>query len=231
MYPRLFGVSALITYDLLGVLGYGIVIWYLLHPKTRPARAEGEDRVTLRVLVPLLVHLVAYTFGGELLGSVIQRGTEFYGYVAVSAVGMTLAAITLGGRPLVWLDRTVPLYLTVASALKLSCFCAGCCGGLPWAYGLYNHQTNRCEFPIQLVEMVAYALLLWVLSRYRSSEGRRFALFLAVYAAFRFGVQFFRSDMPTFSVFHWLSVAVCAVGVALWLICGRRMDEKCTNVG
>ena len=142
--------------------------------------------------------------------------------VCLSAVATVLAATTMGESPLARLDATVPLYLTLASVLKLSCFCAGCCHGYPWAYGLLNHQTGHTEVPVQLIEAASYALLLWGLSRYRARSGRRFLWFLTGYAGVRFVVQFARADQPVFSGFHWLSAAffaVGAVGLALtyWL--------------
>lgn len=208
MYPYLFNHSALQLYDIIGVLGYLVILLFFLIKRNRPGGWSPT-------LVLLLVHLVSFTFGGMRLGEAIGRGTEFFGYVSVSALGTGLAAVSLRGRPLVWLDRTVPLYLTLASVLKLSCFCAGCCNGLPWAYGLYNYRTLHVEFPIQLVEMALYALLLCLLLRYRGRPGRRFALFLTGYAGVRFAVQFFRVDRPAFSAFHWMSAVFFGVGVLM----------------
>lgn len=117
--------------------------------------------------------------------------------------------------------------------LKLSCFCQGCCNGLPWQYGWYNATAARREFPIQLVEKVIYAALLWILSRPRAMgrPGYRFAYFLMGYAACRFAVQFFRSDMAPFTLFHWVSAAVFAVGVIYWVVahCIARAKNASVN--
>lgn len=229
MYPYFFGISDLRTYDVIGVLGYGLLIWYLLDKKTRPARADRVGKSAFwAVCLPLAVHLMAYTFGGNRLGDWIGRGTDFYGYVAVSAAGTVLAAYVLEERPAVWLDRTVPLYLAVASALKIGCFCGGCCEGMPWRWGLYNQQTGRTEFPIQLVEMAVYALLLVLLSRYRGRDGQRFALFLMGYAAVRFAVQFVRTDVAVFSLFHWLSAVVFGIGALC--LCVFHVKQKRTDI-
>lgn len=229
MYPYLFGIESLKMYDLIGIFGYAIVIAFFLNQKNRPLTPIGQEigksRAWLWVALPLAVHLVAFTFGGERLGSFIGRGTEFYGYLTVSAIGMALAAVVLGAPPLKWLDKTVSLYLLLAAVLKLSCFCAGCCYGLPWAYGLYNARMDQIQFPIQLVEMAAYATLLFLLWRYRGRPGQRFALFVTGYAAVRFGVQFFRADRAAFSAFHWMSAVFAAIGVAMWLLC-RWIPQK-----
>lgn len=233
MYPYLFGIESLKMYDLIGVFGYVIVIVFFLNRKNRPLTSVGQEveksRAWLWVALPLAVHLVAFTFGGERLGGYIGRGTEFFGYLAVSAVGVALAAVVLGAPPLKWLDRTVPLYLTLAATLKMSCFCAGCCYGLPWEHGLYNVRQDQTQFPIQLVEMAAYVVLLCLLRRYRGRDGQRFALFLAGYAAIRFVVQFFRDDIAVFSTFHWMSAVFAAIGVVMWAVCGMVGKKKCST--
>lgn len=235
MYPYLFGNQSLIMYDLIGILGYIILFLFLLFNKSRyyaDGSLSGSDTKPARWLtfaVLLTVHLVSYTFAGMRIGVWLGRATEFFGYVGISAVGVVLAAIMMGFSPLKWLDRTVPLYLTLAATLKTSCFCAGCCYGLPWEHGLYNARQDQTQFPIQLVEMAAYALLLCLLCRYRGRDGQRFALFVAGYAAIRFGVQFFRADMAVFSTFHWMSAVFFAIGVTMWAVCVMVGKKRCST--
>ena len=232
MYPYLFGIDSLKMYDLIGVFGYVIIIVFFVNKKNRLLASVGQEmessRAWLWVALPLAVHLVAFTFGGEWLGAYIGRGTEFFGYLAVSAVGIALAAVVLGAPPLQWLDRAVPLYLSLAAVLKLSCFCAGCCYGLPWEQGWYNMRQDQTQFPIQLVEMGTYATLFFLLRRYKGLDGQRFALFLMGYAAVRFGVQFFRGDIQVFSTFHWMSVVFVAIGAMMWAVCTARKSERST---
>ena len=221
MYPNLFGNPSLGMYDIIGVLGYLLILAYFLWKKTWSPALDVETPKKGKVwltLLPLLVHLITYTFGGKQLGGVVNRATEFFGYVAVSAVAMALAAATLGAKPLEWLDKTTPLYLLLASVLKLSCFCGGCCYGRVWVYGLYNYLHQQWEFPIQLVEAAVYGLLFVLLSRYQGRPGVRFALFLTGYAGVRFIVQFFRADMAVFSSFHWMSAVFFAIGVVCWTL-------------
>lgn len=220
MYPHLFGNSELLMYDLIGILGYLLIVPYFLWKKTWPVTLDGETtakRRALLTLLPLLVHLVSYTFGGLRLAALVERGTDFFGYVAISALGMVLAAVALGARPLNWLDKTAPLYPATAAVLKFSCFCAGCCYGLPWDGGLYNHRTQQREFPIQLVESALCMVLCLLISRYKGRPGQRFALFLTGYAGVRFMLQFFRGDLGAFTPFHWMSGAFLAIGVVLWV--------------
>ena len=252
MYIYLFGISDLRMYDVIGALGLLIVVFFFLNRKwwprelgavakehiaayadrtPLPLRGKEQYWLVLGAVVPMVVHLVFYMLGGERFANLALAGraTEFFGYIVTSAVGMALAAGALGYAPLRWLDRTAPLYLVMASVLKLCCFCAGCCNGLLWEHGLYNHKFHQTEFPIQLVELALYAGLLLPLARYKGAPGRRFSLFLTAYAAVRFVVQFFRVDRPLFSAFHWMSAVFFAVGVLAWVLCGvlsQKMQSK-----
>lgn len=211
MYPNLFGIPALRMYDLIGMLGYVIVIVFFLLKKNRSTWGK--------TLLLMAVHLVAYTFAGQRLAALLPgRATEFFGYLGIAGAATALAAVAFGENPLRQLDRTVPLHLILAAVLKLGCFCSGCCQGYPWVYGLFNHQTGQAEFPVQLLEGALYALLLWALWRYKGRPGQRFALMVMGYAAGRFLVQFARVDQPVFSGFHWLSGAFFALGAALLVL-------------
>lgn len=218
MYPYPFGVETMRMYDLIGLMGYPILIIFLIINKNRLYLTENNPK-KWHIWLLLAVQLVAFTFAGENLAPLVGRGTEFFAFVAVSAVGMALTAVMLGFRPLRWLDATVPLYLMLAAVLKFSCFCGGCCYGLSWEWGLYNHSTHRSEFPIQLVEAAAYLVLLLLLRRHKGREGARFALFLAAYAAVRFAVQFIRADVAVFTPFHWMSAVFFALGATMWAVC------------
>ena len=226
MYPYLFGMENLRMYDLIGVIGYVILLVFFILNRNRYFEpfSDGEKRSQWSFWLFLAVQLVAYTFGGTFFGGFVSRATEFFGFVSISAIGMALTAVMWGYHPLRWLDRTVPLYLTLAAMLKMSCFCSGCCYGLPWERGLFNIRQNQAQIPVQLVESALYALLLCLLLRYRGREGTRFALFLGGYAAVRFAVQFFRGDVAVFTSFHWMSAVFFAMGAVLWLVCKYRKE-------
>ena len=245
MYPELFGITSISTYDLIGICGYAILwlfslaryplgclmrepsIWMLERQRdhqnrdhTTPQKQSLAHWAKRELLILTAVHTVMFTFGGNLLGQWIGRSTDFYGYVLLTVLAVTLASVALGGDVRLRLDALATPFFALAAFLKLGCFCAGCCYGLPWAYGLYNENTQQHEFPIQLVEMAAYVLMLLCVVRWRSHwrKGEVFAFFLVVYSAFRFAVQFFRGDEALFSLFHWISAVVCLLGVFYWLV-------------
>ena len=223
MYPNLFGNPALKMYDWIGVLGYFVILGFFLWKKTWSYRRW-------RMVLPLVVQLITYTFAGERFAALLPgRSTEFFGYLLISAVSMALAALTMGESPRRWLDDTAPLYLGLASMLKISCFCSGCCHGFPWAYGFYNLAHQQIEFPIQLVEVALYALLAMCVMRYRAQPGQRFALGVAGYAVVRFAVQFFRADQPAFSHFHRMSLLFVLAGGLLWVLWSKKATEQKTE--
>lgn len=244
MYPELFGITGISAYELIGVCGY-VILWLFSFSRyaiagliedpsvwmlERQAYHQNRDRSALRkrclahwakkeMLMLTALHTVMFTFGGNILGQWIGRSTDFYGYVLLTALAVVLASVALGGDVRTRLDSLAATFFAMAAFLKLGCFCAGCCYGLPWAYGFYNENTQQHEFPIQLVEMAVYVLLFFVVRwRFRGRKGEGFAFFLVVYSSFRFIMQFFRGDEAVFSVFHWVSATVCLLGILYWLL-------------
>lgn len=243
MYQYLFGnADSLPMYDLVGILGYFIIIGITFYPPNILKKSRslgtlalylknhrdvlGKSQITTAKFLDdyfwakteigtlVLVHIVTYTFAGELFGDLIGRRTDFYGYVFGTNVAICVVCYILGLNVLQELDNLVPIYLAIASFLKIGCLCAGCCNGLEWEYGLYNHCTERYEFPIQLVEGVTYAIFLFFLKSYkkRVPTGYLAPIFLILYSSFRFLIQFFRTDSAVFSLFHLISLLVLILG-------------------
>lgn len=230
-------------YDLIGVLGYFIIIGFAFsrkrlleksaclgsltlylkehreHLRSFPKKAEKlcNDQFWAKkeILLLFFLHVVTFTFFGEMFGKLIGRGTDFFGYVVGTNIAFCIACYFLGLNAFQELDNLVPIYLSIASLLKLSCFCAGCCNGREWEGGLYNHATARYEFPIQLVEGFVYLLLLLVfrLSKKRLPTGYTAPLFLISFSAFRFFIQFFRTDEEVFSLFHFIPFVAFILGL------------------
>jgi phosphatidylglycerol:prolipoprotein diacylglycerol transferase len=120
---------------------------------------------------------------------------------------------------------------------RLGCFAAGCCWGAeckrPWAVTFTDPEANRLTgvplgtslHPSQLYEAVAEGLifvLLWRRIAQPHREGHIFALYLLLYSAVRFAVEFFRSHAQALpfglplSNTQWISLAL--FGVGLWLL-------------
>ena len=119
---------------------------------------------------------------------------------------------------------------------RLGCFCAGCCYGVPYDGPLaltFSHSAfapaGVALFPVQLLEALCN-LLIFVVLLLAGRNGRRwqslFALYLFLYAACRFALEYLRGDTVRgswliFSTSQWISLLI-AVAVLLWLLLRRR---------
>jgi phosphatidylglycerol:prolipoprotein diacylglycerol transferase len=131
-------------------------------------------------------------------------------------------AVVAGRRRLGIRHRTgdaFALALPAGEAIgRLGCFLNGCCYGratdLPWA--VWQHGAFR--HPAQLYSAafcLALFALVWSLRRRPWPEGRLFSLYLALYAAGRFLLEFWRQPPPAAGALT-LAQWTC-LGVLAWL--------------
>jgi len=117
---------------------------------------------------------------------------------------------------------------------RLGCFFTGCCYGtatrLPWGVDFGDHIVRH---PTQLYEAI-FALGLFALAQAtleRWEPGRLFRLFMVVYFAWRFGIEFIRVNPA--AGFGLTYYQIAAVGVVLLYVSrlylgsmGRSLDER-----
>jgi phosphatidylglycerol---prolipoprotein diacylglyceryl transferase len=158
-------------------------------------------------------------------------------FVAINlAAGQPVALITA------FLGLLMPLYGGIA---RIGCFLGGCCYGEPchlgvkYPHALFVTQDNGCGrfspgpeprhrvFPIQLVEATAqlalFTSLLVLLWKEPRSDRYVFVLYLALYAAVRFGLDCYRttSARPRYGRFSEAQL-VCA-GVLVFALAGLEL--------
>ncbi len=126
---------------------------------------------------------------------------------------------------------------------RLGCSLAGCCYGIaysgPGAVTYENSPfapTGVSLFPVQLTESVLEFVLAGLLFLYTDRHIGRpkhgLEIYLGVYAAFRFFLEFLRGDERGeylgLSTSQWLSLALLmTVGAyAAWNICSRRRERR-----
>jgi phosphatidylglycerol:prolipoprotein diacylglycerol transferase len=137
----------------------------------------------------------------------------------------------IGTNPLKQIDSITLAPALIVALLKVSCFCAGCCPGLPTPYGLFNYDTERREFPIQLIEGFVYFLvfiLVLYLQKKIKREGLLYPIFISSYSLAKFVLQFFRSDEKLISIFnihHFLSIFAFLIGI-IWLVLVYKYGER-----
>lgn len=112
---------------------------------------------------------------------------------------------------------------------RLGCFSAGCCYGkechLPWAVTFKNAQSlallNTPLHPTQLYEAGANLLIFFVLavlSGKKHSPGKVFLLYVFLYSAARFCIEFLRGDERG-SFFYGFSPAQAVSAVLFAVVC------------
>lgn len=130
-------------------------------------------------------------------------------------------------------DAIAPVAALYQVFARVGCFASGCCYGrpafdLPWAV-VFDDPSSACAYrgmpvhPVQLYEagacLALSAALTWAFFR-PSLRGRLLGIYLAVYGAVRFGLEFLRGDwrpsLGPLSVNQWVCLAMLAFGVA-WL--------------
>jgi phosphatidylglycerol:prolipoprotein diacylglycerol transferase len=136
---------------------------------------------------------------------------------------------------------SVPLFHAFG---RIGCFCAGCCYGIPWEYGIASRAGTGAgevrRFPVQLLEAALELCIFLVLFRLRRShraDGRLLRLYFLMYGAVRFADEFLRGDVIRgfflgLSTSQWISAAAVAAAAAAILTerrggrGGRRETEQ-----
>lgn len=149
-----------------------------------------------------------------------QGGLVFYGGFIV-AVPVLVWRLRRTGLPVLSLLDIAVQGLVLAQAIgRLGCLSAGCCYGkpcqLPWAIS-FRHELSHAPLgvdlhPTQLYHAIANLLIfvfLYLFYRSRPASGWVTVLYLVLYAAGRFTIEFWRGDprgaFGYFSTSQWIS--------------------------
>jgi phosphatidylglycerol:prolipoprotein diacylglycerol transferase len=256
MCPRLFtiGSFSLPTYGVLVALGF-LAGLYVAGRLAARAGLDVEKinsfgiYLALAAIVGAKVLLIAQDLGyylehpGRLFSlSWLQAGGVFYGGL-LAALAVALWYPRRVGLPvLVTADVFAPAVAIGHSIGRLGCFAAGCCWGkpssAPWAVVFTDPVAHDYVgvplgvhlHPTQLYEAGGtFLIALFLLHRFRKphAPGTILGLYLLVYSAFRFGVEFFRDqaersfpfDGPL-SVTQWVALGLVVVGA--WVLLRRE---------
>ena len=209
--------------------GAVIVLVYRRWQRARGFSTEGMRLVFLSALAGALIGAAVLQYASDADAWLFWRRSLHEHLLHLLLGGRTWLGALLGGylgvelakRPLGIARSTgdgFALALPLGEAVgRLGCFFGGCCYGrpttLPWA--VWQHAAWR--HPTQLYSAaVALALfaLMWRLRDRLPREGDLFKLYLFLYAAARFGLEFFRDHgphEPLLSPAQWLCLAAMAV--------------------
>jgi len=179
--------------------------------------------------------------------STLQAGGVFYGgLIAALAVAWWYLRRT-GLPPLETADVFAPAIALGHGIGRLGCFSAGCCWGtechLPWAVTFTNPAAqdlvgvplNRPLHPTQLYEALAEFVIFAILYRRIRQPHRKGAiisLYLMLYSAARFVVEFFRFHEQgnlwggPLDTSQWISLALFAMGAAYFVAQKRAVSPQ-----
>ncbi len=160
-------------------------------------------------------------FNGS-LGHALETVANYFGMLLPFPFVAFFACALFGANPLKLMDFFAPAMAIHLAFIKVGCYCAGCCHGIPWPGGprneLYNFQE---QFPVQLVEsscaaLIAIGLLIY-LRKFAKKPGLGVPLFVILYSATRFCSEFLRNEpsvLGPFKLFH----LFCIMGLLLGVI-------------
>jgi phosphatidylglycerol:prolipoprotein diacylglycerol transferase len=258
MYPRLLelGPVTVYSYGLLLASAYLLGLWYAWRRAT--ARGLDQNRVLdlgIYIIIAallgakLLMLVTDYrTFRVDpaSLLTLLRSGGVFYGGL-ITAVLVALWYIRRTGLPL-WTtcDVFAPGIALGHVVGRFGCFFAGCCYGrpttMPWGvtftdpYAAANVGTplGIPLHPTQLYEAGAEFLILLVLlvseHRGRPYPGRTFWLYMLLYAASRFVIEFYRGDergsVGIFSTSQFISLLLAPLAVAMLVHLARSLAPE-----
>jgi len=255
MYPELFHISFLHTYGVLVALGFLAGLWMAGRLGVR-AGLNAEHITNLGLycalaalagakLMMLVVDAGYYWEHPRRIFSLetLQAGGVFYGGLlgALAVAAWYLRKTRLSA--LVVADAFAPAIALGHAIGRIGCFAAGCCWGtechLPWAVTFTSMAASQLVgvplglplHPTQLYESAAefaiFGILYWRFGR-PHGRGDIISLYLMLYGAARFLVEFFRYHEQgnlwgtPLDASQWISLVLFAVGAAHFAVGKRR---------
>jgi phosphatidylglycerol:prolipoprotein diacylglycerol transferase len=250
MYPKLITLGSffLPSYGVLVALGFFVGLWFAARAARREG-LDPEAIANLSIysalcglagakLMMFFLHFDYYREHPRLffsLDTLLSAGVYYGGFLGA----LPFAFFYIRRQKLPWLpvlDVLAPALAAGHAVGRVGCFLAGCCWGSEcsraWAvtftsqdaHGMFGTPLNVPLHPAQLYEAALTGLVAWALLAAAGrphAPGRIFSLYLVLYSAARFAVEFTREHQEplpfggpiTFT--QWISVALFGTGLAL----------------
>lgn len=191
-------------------------------------------------IVLMSVVSIATALFNSPFGELVGTGANYFGNLFGFAILGTFFSVAIMANPMEQMDIVTILLPVRLFFVKIACFCQGCCWGIPWEYGPYNHNPNHPgnQVPVQAIEifwvMLIFIFLLWY--RKRAKKGTVFPMYMILYSATRFPIEFFKADyeniLGPFKMYHFLCAAGFVIGLSFYLFAvkfGDRMFKFVDN--
>ena len=153
-----------------------------------------------------------------------EGGLVWYGGLFAAIFFGVLYALSRRWPILKLCDFFAPVAALAHGIGRIGCFFNGCCYGRrtdSW-FGVHFPGDTYAKLPTQLYEALGLfmiAAFLFFYARKRRPEGSVVAMYLVLYAALRFVVEFFRGDNPHYFFLtpaQWISAGLIFASLALW---------------
>ncbi len=166
---------------------------------------------------------------GELVGTGYNFFGCFYGFFIIGP----LFSLAIMANPMEQIDLIAPLLSIRLFFIRVACYCDGCCWGIPWEYGPYNHSPYHPgnQVPVQAIEAIfvvgIFFFLLWY--RKKAKKGTMYPMFIILYSSLRFFNEFFTDDYPNvlgpFNMYQILCVITVIIGIVFYFIAVKYGDR------
>lgn len=254
MYPVLFQIAGfqIRTYSLMLLLAFvvGIILlWVILKRRTLIDPAVVSDFAFWVIIGVVIGARLAYVFmhwpefadNPAAIFKIWEGGAVYYGgFILALAAGFTYLRVKkIPVLPL--LDAIAPVIALGEGIGRIGCFLNGCCFGQPtdvcgvtfpeqsFASSIFG--SGHSIWPTQLFQagggILLFVILFLLMRLVRLRKGQLFAIFLAGFGAFRFGVNFLRYYEDTLNLWtnNWIAIGLVIVGVGLAIYFGRTQEK------
>ncbi len=254
MYPKLLelGPFTVYSYGVLLAAAYLLAL-YLAVRRARARGIDGDRVLDMGIyiiisalvgakLLLLIVDFDVFRKNPAELWTLARSGGVFYGgLIVATAVGIWFAR---RHRLPMWrtADACAPAIALGHVVGRMGCLLAGCCWGrpteLPWGITFTNlfaasnvgTPLHVALHPTQLYDAAAELLILLFLTgterKGKPFAGRTFWLYMLLYAASRFTIEFFRGDprgmMSGFATSQLIALALAPLALVMLVVLGRR---------
>lgn len=147
----------------------------------------------------VIITLAQYNYVGLLnstFGRLVGTGANYFGLMFAVPIIILIVCFLLRIDYYKQMDMITPAFPLGLIFVKIACFTAGCCRGVPFEYGIYNPVSDLVEFPAQLLESaVALGIFIFLLCiKKKLAIGTVFPVYLMAYSTVRFFTEFTRCE-------------------------------------
>lgn len=252
MFPKLISIGSFYipTYGVLVALGFLAGLGATLRLARRAGlSAEKVTNLAIYCAMAGIIGAKLFMFLFD-LGDYVRNPGQIFTLETLQAAGVFhggfLAALAVAAlymrRQQLPVLATMDIFapgVAIGQAIgRLGCFAAGCCWGrecsLPWGVRFRSDfaspvPLDKALHPVQLYESAADLLIFGLLYRRAAQPhpaGQVIGLYMVLYSAARFLIEFFReheqSLVGPFSLTQWIALAVFVAGVVILFSGNRR---------